>query len=162
MCLRLHSCGLQGGDGVGCGLGGRDRASERDFGDVVDYTGEPPDTAAGRLELTEVRLPDAAAARRGGQKHGTTGPGELASLRLVAVGQEEPASSQSPSHRRHRDVVAIGLKERPELAMAPGGEGSSIAGGDWLQRIDDGSRPASWTTALNSLPAVPARAGDAQ
>src|SRR3972149_6931374 len=148
--------------GGGSGLGGGHGAGERDLGYVVDSPGEPPGTAAGRLELAEVRLPDAATARRRVEEHSTSGPGELASLRLVAPGEQEPASPQGSCHRRHRDVVAIGLEERPELAVAPGGEGSSIVGGDWLQRIDDGRRPASPATSHCSLPAVPGRAGNAE
>ncbi len=97
--LRLNSGGLKSGDGVGGGLGGGDGASKRDIGNVVDGTGEPPDAAASCLELTEVHLPDAAASCRRVKEDSAAGPGQLAPLRLVALGQKEPASTQGSCHR---------------------------------------------------------------
>src|SRR5207244_10885354 len=124
----VHACRLQGGDGIEGGLGSGDRAGQRDLSDVVDHAAEPPDAAADRLELTEVGLPDAAAAGRRLDEHSAPGPSGPASLPLVALGQEEPTPGQGTRHRGHRDLVTVGLKERPELAMAPSGKGSSIAG----------------------------------
>src|SRR2546425_771894 len=90
------------------------------------------------------------------------GPSELASLCLVALGQEESTPGQGTRHRGHRDLVAVGMKECPELAVPPGGKGCGVAGGNWLQGIYDGSRPAPWTRSYGALPAVPARTGDAK
>ncbi|MFQ5473463.1 MAG: hypothetical protein ACE5FA_11345, partial [Dehalococcoidia bacterium] len=88
--LGLDPRGLNRGDGIDCGLGGRDGAGKRDFGDVVDHSAEPPDAAADRLELTEVGLPDAAAPGWRLQEDGAAGPCQLPPFRLIALGQEEP------------------------------------------------------------------------
>src|SRR5439155_26223400 len=85
-----------------------------------------------------------------------------ASLWLGALWQEERATGQGARHRGQGGLVAVGMREGPEIAVPPGGEGCGVAGRDWLQGVYDGSRPAPWTRSYGALPAVPARPGDAK
>jgi len=77
---------LQGADGLSPGLGGGDRAAERELGDVVNDTRHLPGPAAAGLQLGEVGLPHAVAS--GGRRYegSLACLGELPPFALIADG----------------------------------------------------------------------------
>src|SRR5439155_25846361 len=113
------ACALEHLDSVAPGLGGRHRAGERELGDVVDDAAELPD-ATERLVLAEVGLPDAVAPRRRRAERPLALLGQLAALAAHARRLQQCARPQRAAHGRLAGVEAVGLKQRPDLAMPPG------------------------------------------
>ncbi len=155
--------GLQASDRFAPGLSRGHRTGKAELGHVVDHPAHLPDPARAALKLREVRPPDAVAARRWIVEGGPAGLGELAALGLVAARMKKPALEHDPMHAALTDLIAIGDRQRPDLAMPPRWIAQRIRVHDDLDRRSDrpGPRPLHRRPTQRPLtPAIPSRARD--
>ncbi len=102
------------------GLRGGDRPGEHELGRVVDDVTGAPCPATRGLELEEVHLPDAVAARGQLDERRASRASEVAALADVVDREGQAGLTEDPQARRVGDVQAVLVAGQPgDLAMSP-------------------------------------------
>ena len=120
---------------------GGDGGGEAVLGGVVDDCADPPDPAAGGLELNEVHLPDPVSLAWWDSEHPLPQPRPRSAVCPEPGRQQQSAPAEGPLNGGGGHLVAVGTHHRGDLAVPPGGPIRCVLRGDCLDRVHSRRRP---------------------